>query len=104
MLVHFRTANNADPYEAEPVAIVEDLSRMGPAVQDQEIRVFTRNLAAALAVSQPRSQSGQSTMDQIDTQTKRLRVQQQSSKPHLDAGNNRGRVGTASQGSRSCIN
>lgn len=62
-----------NPYVAELVAMAEGLSRMGPAVRSQEIRVFTRNLAAALAVSQPRSQSGQSVIDQIYRETKRLR-------------------------------
>jgi hypothetical protein len=46
---------------------------MGSAVRNQEIRIFTRNLAAALSVSQPGSQSGQSIMHQIYTETERLR-------------------------------
>lgn len=68
--IGLRTRQN--PYVAELLAVAEGLSRMGPAVHHEEIRVFTRNLAAALAVSQPRSQSGQSIMDQIYIQAERL--------------------------------
>ena len=44
-----RTARN--PYVAELVAIAEGLARLGPAARNQEIRIFTRSLAAVRAVS-----------------------------------------------------
>ena len=54
-------------------AVAEGLARLGPAVQNLEIRIFTRKRAATQAISQPKSRSGQQIIRQIYVEVERLR-------------------------------
>ena len=57
---------------AELVAIAEGLARVRSTPREQEIRVYTRNRAAAQVVSQPKAQLGQEIVYQIYTEAHRL--------------------------------
>ncbi len=55
------------------VAVAEDLARTGPAARNQEIRIFTRSLAAVRAVSRLKTQWGQKNHQADFTEVKRVK-------------------------------
>ena len=67
-----RTEQN--PYVAELIAITKGLKRLPTDLMGRHITIFTSNQAAILAVSQPRQQSGQTSIREIYDIVRELRI------------------------------